>query len=61
MNKGNVGFLMNQYSENDLHKRLEEAVAYQLYPLKLKVSTKMEKSKSLLLSMTFLLYEIVQK
>ena len=36
MNKGNVGFLMNQYSENDLHKRLEEAVAYQLYPLKIK-------------------------
>ena len=33
MNKGNVGFLMNQYSENDLHKRLEEAVAYPLYPL----------------------------
>ena len=36
MNKGNVGFLMNQYSENDLHKRLEEAVAYPLYPLKIK-------------------------
>ena len=36
MNRGNVGFLMNQYSEKNLHKRLTEAISYKLHPLKIK-------------------------
>ena len=36
MNKGFVGFLMNQYSEKNLQKRLDEAIPYKLYPLKIK-------------------------
>jgi NAD+ kinase len=36
MNRGNVGFLMNQYSEKELHKRLSEAISYKLHPLKIK-------------------------
>ncbi len=36
MNKGFVGFLMNQYSEKNLEKRLNEAIPYKLHPLKIK-------------------------
>ena len=36
MNKGFVGFLMNQYSDKNLEKRLEEAIPYKLHPLKIK-------------------------
>ena len=36
MNKGYVGFLMNQYSEKNLEKRLSEAIPYILHPLKIK-------------------------
>ena len=36
MNKGHIGFLMNQYSEKSLEKRLQEAIPYKLYPLKIK-------------------------
>ena len=36
MNRGNVGFLMNQYSEKNLEKRLKEAIAYKLSPLRIK-------------------------
>jgi len=36
MNRGNIGFLMNQYSEKNLEKRLDEAIPYKLYPLKIK-------------------------
>jgi len=36
MNKGFVGFLMNQYSEKNLQKRLDEAIPYKLHPLKIK-------------------------
>ena len=36
MNKGYVGFLMNQYSEKNLEKRLSEAIPYKLHPLKIK-------------------------
>ena len=36
MNKGFVGFLMNQYSEKNLQKRLNEAIPYKLHPLKIK-------------------------
>tara|TARA_B100000029_G_C17525334_1_gene941458 strand:- start:814 stop:1578 length:765 start_codon:yes stop_codon:yes gene_type:complete len=36
MNRGYVGFLMNQYSEGNLEKRLDKAIPYKLYPLKIK-------------------------
>jgi len=36
MNKGHIGFLMNQYSEKNLEKRLKEAIAYKLSPLRIK-------------------------
>jgi NAD+ kinase len=36
MNRGFVGFLMNQYSESNLEKRLSEAIPCKLYPLKIK-------------------------
>ena len=36
MNKGHIGFLMNQYLENGLEKRLSEAIPYKLSPLKIK-------------------------
>ncbi len=36
MNRGFVGFLMNQYSEKNLEKRLAKAIPYKLYPLKIK-------------------------
>jgi NAD+ kinase len=33
MNRGSVGFLMNEYRENDLHRRLDEAEVTVLHPL----------------------------
>ena len=36
MNRGFVGFLMNQNSEINLEKRLSEAIPCKLYPLKIK-------------------------
>ena len=36
MNKGFVGFLMNQYSEKIWNERLNEAIPYKLHPLKIK-------------------------
>ncbi len=36
MNRGFVGFLMNQYSEKKLEKRLSEAIPYRLHPLLIK-------------------------
>ena len=36
MNKGHIGFLMNQFSEKNLKKRLDEAIPYKLSPLKIK-------------------------
>ena len=36
MNRGNIGFLMNQFSERNLEKRLSEAISYKLFPLKIK-------------------------
>ena len=36
INQGTVGFLMNQYSESNLEKRLSEAIPCKLYPLKIK-------------------------
>ena len=40
MNRGHIGFLMNQYSEKDLEKRLLEAIPYKLSPLKIKCFNK---------------------
>ena len=36
MNRGHIGFLMNQYLETGLEKRLLEAIPYKLSPLKIK-------------------------
>lgn len=36
MNKGNIGFLMNNFSEKDLEKRLKKSISTQLHPLKIK-------------------------
>ncbi len=34
--QGKCWFLMNQYSEKNLHERLSEAISYKLHPLKIK-------------------------
>lgn len=39
MNRGTVGFLMNEYSEEDLDRRLERAEAVELHPLRMKAQT----------------------
>ncbi len=43
MNRGNIGFLMNEYSEKNLTKRLKDAVSYKLSPLKIKCFDKKNK------------------
>ena len=40
MNKGHIGFLMNQYSEKNLEKRIAKAISYKLSPLKIKCYNK---------------------
>ena len=35
MNRGSVGFLMNEYKENDLHERITEAKPIDLHPLRM--------------------------
>lgn len=35
LNMGTIGFLMNEYSENNLHDRLNEAVDTKIHPLKM--------------------------
>lgn len=35
MNKGSIGFLLNEYQEMDLHERLEKAMPATIYPLKM--------------------------
>ena len=37
MNRGSIGFLLNEYRENDLIGRIENAVEYKLHPLKMEV------------------------
>ncbi len=39
MNKGTVGFLMNEYSEEDLIERIKKADNFELHPLKMKATT----------------------
>jgi len=38
MNKGTVGFLMNEYSEDELIERLEKADSFTLHPLKMRAT-----------------------
>ena len=40
MNKGNIGFLMNNFSEDNLEKRLKKSISTKLYPLKIKTISK---------------------
>ena len=40
MNRGHIGFLMNEFSEKGLVKRLTETIPYKLYPLKIKCYNK---------------------
>ena len=35
MNRGTVGFLMNDFRDTDLHKKLETAVSQKIFPLKM--------------------------
>src|SRR3546814_20280537 len=39
MNQGTVGFLMNEYSEADLHERLAGANVAELHPLRMRAVT----------------------
>lgn len=39
MNRGTVGFLMNEYREEDLHRRLDGAEALTLHPLRMRATT----------------------
>jgi NAD+ kinase len=48
MNRGSVGFLMNDYSPRDLLERLSIAEAQQIHPLRMKVKTASGKSSSAL-------------
>lgn len=38
MNKGTVGFLMNEYSQDDLIERIEKADSFSLHPLKMRAT-----------------------
>ena len=40
MNRGTIGFLMNEYRENDLIERLDAATLVALHPLRMTVATK---------------------
>jgi len=48
MNRGSVGFLMNDYSPKDLIERLSIAEAQAIHPLRMKVKTRSGKSGSAL-------------
>src|SRR5690242_13115624 len=39
MNRGSVGFLMNQYQPDGLLQRLQSAKVYDVYPLEMRVET----------------------
>lgn len=39
LNRGSVGFLMNQYAEENLFERIKQAVEFRLYPLEMTVTT----------------------
>ncbi len=48
MHRGTVGFLMNEYSEDDLPQRLDAAVRAQIYPLEMRATTVAGKTSTLL-------------
>src|SRR5262249_41646260 len=48
MHRGTVGFLMNEYSEDDLPARLNAAVRAQIHPLEMKATTVEGKTSTLL-------------
>src|SRR5689334_3967742 len=48
MHRGTVGFLMNEYSEENLPARLNSAVRAQIHPLELKAATTNGKTSTLL-------------
>ncbi len=48
MNRGSVGFLMNDYSANQLLERLDIAEAQAIHPLRMKVKTRGGKTSSAL-------------
>lgn len=39
MNRGSIGFLLNEYNPDNLIERLTNATAYKLYPVEMKVET----------------------
>lgn len=39
MNMGTVGFLMNEYMQNDLHNRINDAIPVKMHPLKMTTQT----------------------
>jgi NAD+ kinase len=48
MHRGTVGFLMNDYSEDDLPDRLDAAVRAQIHPLEMKATTTDGKTSTML-------------
>ena len=42
INKGSVGFLMNDYNDDDLLERIESATLTKVYPLQMTVKTEQE-------------------
>ena len=53
MNKGTVGFLMNEFSSKHLPERIEAATLVTLHPLRMRVETSTGKQKKPWLSMKF--------
>ena len=61
MNRGSVGFLMNEYRDNDLHERLEAAELATLHPLRMKATLASgEKREALAINEVSLLRETFQ-
>lgn len=48
MNRGSVGFLMNEYHLDDLHQRLEKSHSNILHPLKMKATDEQEREHTAL-------------
>ena len=47
MNQGTIGFLMNEYSDENLHERLEAAIPTIVHPLKMTAKTKTQTFKQI--------------
>lgn len=48
MNRGTVGFLMNEYSEEDLRTRLDRAEEVQIHPLRMRTQTTDDRTRDAL-------------